>query len=75
MEGWKNRILQRGTKIRLGGLLSSEEWKPKDSFDRCLGRASEEWKNLKICSEDRVDFQRSEKGETKVLSGGPPIFE
>ncbi|PKK67854.1 hypothetical protein RhiirC2_782990 [Rhizophagus irregularis] len=31
MEGWKKRILQRGTKIRSGGLLNFEEQKPKDS--------------------------------------------
>ncbi|GET54342.1 hypothetical protein GLOIN_2v1769123 [Rhizophagus irregularis DAOM 181602=DAOM 197198] len=38
--------------------------KEEPRFVRCLGRASEEWKNLKI--QDRVDFRRTEKGETKV---------
>ncbi|CAB4440678.1 unnamed protein product [Rhizophagus irregularis] len=81
------------TKIRSGGLPSSEEQKTKDSFGelltngnqdsfsglltngeprfvRCLGRASEEWKNLKIRS---GGLPKNGKRRTKV-SGGPPIF-
>ncbi|CAB4440737.1 unnamed protein product [Rhizophagus irregularis] len=77
------------TKIRSGGLSSSEERKTKDSFGelptngnqdsfgglltngeprfvRCLGRASEEWKNLKIRS---GGLPKNGKWRTKVRFG------
>ncbi|CAB4427772.1 unnamed protein product [Rhizophagus irregularis] len=70
--GWWKGTLQRGTKIHFG--WTSDLWKRKnqDLFGRLLTNGEPRFvslgglpKNGKIQRFDRVDFQRSEKGELR----------